>query len=824
MNPTLWLTNASPHLRARALWAALFALGALGVGATGTSPPPPTAEGVAAMLGASIGEGGGTVRSEDFVWEARGSFWSDAFVGRRVLFLAHRASTQPADLYRARVRLTRAGHPLSVSEVRNLTRSPLGDDADLVALGQHAAYLTSAFGAVQGATLLDLDGEGDAREARTWAERTAASAESWLTTGSTRGLGRTEITFGAPPLEAREELQSDLLVLALGKDSQPAALDVRDGTLNTGASNAFAAAVQRIPHRAPALGDLAVLAARELVGPGAASGVRGLLETVEAVAGRLRKDRRVAMTMPSSRVPALQAPTEQGWPPPAMTPPIQPALPGEGTWMPGRLPPVGEAPPCFFEAGIRPDPQHPEALVRLVAMDTRQLDLRLAAGVDEPRSEAGLHGSGRLTAAVSTPAPRVVAAFAGGPAERRAASEPGFMVDRRVLVPVAPGLATVAITGDGHVRLGPWGGAGEVPPAFTSVRQTPDALLGWTAPARRPPAGGSEALERSALGLTPAGQLVYAWSGRSTAEVLARALGMAGCTFAVPLAAGPAPAGFAYLDPGEAAAPEMSLPVESLAGRSANDVFFAVLRAGGPPSLASAFAADGGRQPGPAWLPAVQQAAVVSLGAQVHLTAFAPGRLTFRIRAGAREPATKAVAALPTALPEGESARLLAVIGLAAGRRRGARGLIIDGAVGLPFRSEDTGALVVESGRPRILRASEVTPALSGDASELPLTAEDGKLRPEARDVGTMRTRAAACALEDGTFVVAATTFDSDEAATSALLDLGCARVVALDRGTHQAAFVHRAGAGPALEPRDEATALYALEVPLSGRAAPLAP
>ncbi len=405
-----------------------------------------------------------------------------------------------------------------------------------------------------------------------------------------------------------------------------------------------------------------------------------------------------------------------------------------------------------------------------------------------------------------------------------------------MLVPPVPGLAAVAIEGDGRVQLGPWSAGGPLPPAFTSVRQTPDALLGWTDPPRRPLLSGSEALERSALGLTRSGQLVYAWSARSTAEVLARALEMAGCTFAVPLAAGPSPVGFAYLArgpspaPPEVAAPGMSLPADRLADHSASDLLVAVLRAGGPPPLpvaGTAFATDGGKQPSPAWLPAVEQAVVVSLGAQVHLTAFAPGRLTFRIRAGAKEPATKAVVALPTALAEGEPARLLAVVGLAAGRKRGARGLIVDGAVGLPFRSEDAGALVLERGRPRVVRAGEVSDLRTQtpvDATELPLTADDGKLRPEARDVGTMRARGAACTLEDGTFVVASTTFDSDEAATTALLDLGCGRVVALDRGTHQAAFVHRAGTPNAPEPRYDVTALYALEVPLSGRSTPLPP
>ena len=66
------------------------------------------------------------------------------------------------------------------------------------------------------------------------------------------------------------------------------------------------------------------------------------------------------------------------------------------------------------------------------------------------------------------------------------------------------------------------------------------------------------------------------------------------------------------------------------------------------------------------------------------------------------------------------------------------------------------------------------------------------------------------------------TTFDSDEATTQTLLDVGCTRIVALDRGGHQAAFVHRAGTEVAPEARYETSAIYAVEVPMHGRAHPL--
>src|SRR6185312_7026857 len=107
------------------------------------------------------------------------------------------------------------------------------------------------------------------------------------------------------------------------------------------------------------------------------------------------------------------APAEPGWPPQPIAPAAAPAPAGEGVWVAGRVARVGEAPPAIFETTIRPELAHPEEVVRLWAMDTRQLDLRLAAGVEEPRSAVGLHGSGR---APEGAAEHAVAAFAGGPA------------------------------------------------------------------------------------------------------------------------------------------------------------------------------------------------------------------------------------------------------------------------------------------------------------------------------------------------------------------------------------------------------------------------
>jgi hypothetical protein len=826
-------------LRARALWAAFFALAALALRLMRPAPPPRSAEGVATMLGDAVS---GEVRAEDFVWEERGGFLSDAFLGRRVLFLARRGPGAPGDLYRARVRLTRAGRPVRVGEVRNLTASPLGDDRDLVAHGRHAAFVTTAAGGVQGVTLLDLDGEGTAREARTWRERLGASIQGILSTGSPGGIGVTEVTFEALPDDAKVELSDDSLVMALGKEGAPAAIDLRSGAINAGPRNPFSARALRIPRVARPLGEALVAAAGELGGPGSARALGAVIGLFSRAPGA----RGAPAVFPGREPPAAVQPVDD-WPPPAIAPVVKPALAAEGVWAPGGggAPILPGAPPAIYETAIRPRPDQPEVLVRLVAMDLRQLDLRLEAGFEEPRSATGIHGAARLPDGPI--AERVVAAFAALPAApitMDPALKPGFLVNRRVLSALVPGAAAVVLGRDEGVVLGPWPGGAEAPPGIASVLETADPLVGGAQAAVIPLESATSRRERSALCVLPSGHVVYAESVEADAAAIAAGLRLAGCAYGVHLAGGPAPVGFAYLHAGPAgAAPRtweaaplgagMSLEPARLSSGSPNGFFYAVsrdLRPRAPLPAGEAatkgWAADAGSQPAPAWIPSIHTAVVSSLGANVHLTTVAPGRALYRLRAGSKEPSTRTSAALPGALSSAEQARALAAVSLGAGRRRGARGLAIDGAVGFPFRSEAAGVLVIEKGRPQIAVAAGFTLPEGADATELPMTADEGKLRPEAREVGSMRSRAAACVLADGTFAVASTTFDSDEAATSALIDLGCSRVVALDRGTHASFFLNRTGAEPAAatpgnEPaaRYETTVLDLVDVPMTGRA-----
>jgi hypothetical protein len=165
------------------------------------------------------------------------------------------------------------------------------------------------------------------------------------------------------------------------------------------------------------------------------------------------------------------------------------------------------------------------------------------------------------------------------------------------------------------------------------------------------------------------------------------------------------------------------------------------------------------------------------------------------------------------------SSALIATIGLGLPKKRSVRGLTIAGVAEVPLRG-DSGVLVIEDGWPHVMRTADFVPSPGTDAVELPLVADERKLRPEAREIGSLRNRTAACSLEGGTFAVASTTFDSDGASTVALVDLGCAYVVGLDRGSHQQSQVYYPTIETAAGRQHEGTVLYALDRPLRGRAA----
>lgn len=821
------------HAKSRGLLAGGVALVALVVRFGAEAPPPRSVEGVAALLGRAAAA---SVKPDDFLWEERGGFLHDAFVGRRVLFLASDAAAGPSaprDLYRARVRLTRAGRPISVADVRNLTRTPLGDDRDLAGAGHHVAFATQTAEGVQGITVLDLAGPG----APTHSARVFTWIDRWLATGSTRGLARTEIAFERPPEEAKLEVGPGALVMALGAEGVPAAFDFATSTVQTGRTNPFGAAAQSLPEmpRPPAV-VLTDLAARAL-GPRPAA----LASALARGSSRLALPTAEAAAPAGLRI-AADYPIEGGWPPAPIAPAHPKPFDGEGFWHVApaiQSPEQQVAPPPLLEATIRPDTNNPDRIVHLVAVDTRRLDLRVVPGLVTPEPAFGPRGSGRLPRGPD--AARVVAAFVAGPPP--SAQPLGFLGEGRLLAPLVPGAPTLAIRPDGRAALGVWPADGERD-AFVAIAQAPDALVSGAptiTPAPEPgastaptsaafaPANASSVTGRAALCRTAAGYLVYAFTPAAEASTLRAGLTLAGCAAAVHLGTSPAPLGFAYAraaDDGQSysatiASRAMTMPVDRIADPWLHEIAVLVKR-DTTPAVVSAkditWSPDEGPQPPPAWLPSVLSFETEKLGAKVKVTALLPDRVRVRIAVGKDEgQAPRGQRPGPSAE---ERASSLLAIGLSVARRGARRGLVVNGTELIRPTSNATW-LVLDAGRARIVRAGEPLPA-GADATEATLVADEQKLLPVAREVGTQRPRTSACALPDGTLAVAHTTFDTDEAATEALLDLGCERVVSLDRGAHDGVFAHRAGSPRPPEPAYDATTLYVLPIQATGTATDL--
>jgi hypothetical protein len=246
---------------------------------------------------------------------------------------------------------------------------------------------------------------------------------------------------------------------------------------------------------------------------------------------------------------------------------------------------------------------------------------------------------------------------------------------------------------------------------------------------------------------------------------------------------------------------------------SRSDFFYLMLRDGRPHG-AQAWVADAGEHPPPTWIPAVHHVRIESLGIPVEIDAIAAARFSWEIRPGKREVLGETALG---PLSNADRARTLVAIGLGiANRRDNQRGLTLDGVQTLPIRPH---LGVLAASPDGVLSISRSVEALAprGDASELTLLVEAGELRSEARKLGLPRRRAAACMDEGGTFLVAHAEVDNFEPIATVLRDLGCRRVVELNRGRQARSFIHRAGTDRPPEAAYDESVLYGLARPSPG-------
>lgn len=241
--------------------------------------------------------------------------------------------------------------------------------------------------------------------------------------------------------------------------------------------------------------------------------------------------------------------TESTFPPPALTPQLDPPLDGEGVWVSlekdpfVRKLPSGASP--FVTTFIRTDHERKFSQIMITAWDPSLVELHMMSGTEEPKSATGETGTGLIPRDPDT-LTRLVAAFNGG--FQGTHGEFGMQVDGVLYVPPKPYAATVARLTDGTVAFGTWpelaGTAAPIPENMRSFRQnlTPLIQAGQVNPYGRSWWGGvpqewedNTRTVRSGLCLTRHGLLAYFYGSKVDHLQLARAMQLTECDYALHL-------------------------------------------------------------------------------------------------------------------------------------------------------------------------------------------------------------------------------------------------------------------------------------------------
>jgi hypothetical protein len=845
------MAGAGAHLRARVRAASAAAALGLLVAFSRPSPPARTLAALADMLGRSVH---GVVRPSDVSWEPGSGFLSEALLGRRVLFLAAAGPDAARDVYRARVRVSAEGQPIDVAALHDLTETPLADESGLDLRGNTAVFATTAFGRVQGITALELGGVASQDRPSSLVGRTLLALSSYRRTGSLAGIGRTDLVLDTPARSAKVLLAPPSIHLDVDDPSQSLDLDLSTVELRRAAgTDTVGLRIVRQDYRQRSPLAWSVDLVRDLVGATPVAwleatvfGARDLVKRAGTKLFRWSGDSRLKKDAPppSARVlrPAELAGADTGWPPPPIPSLWETPKVGEGQWSEVAAPwlprPSGAAgaspPPYFYTTFIRPDPERPYTEVLLVAMDMRQLELGMEGGYEEPKPVAGPPGTGRIPRASGT-LPRVVAAFNG--AFKAEHGGYGMMVARRVLLPPVPGAATVVVTEDGRTGFGSWPRTGDTPPDVVSFRQNLDPLVDGSAlnPAGRSiwgfqVAGETSLTERTAVCLTPAGHVYYAWGRDISGHGLARALKQAGCDYAVHLDMNPRHCGFVFMNAPhpdghdahyQLADSGMSINPSRYFLGSDKDFFYVMLRRPGPfvrdAEASAEWSVSPGTQPPPTWLPGVYESTKPLGELSLRVLSFEAGRVDWVVRAGTEEPGAPGARPKKIGLEAELEGRVVSAIGLGHTTEALRYGLAFDGKASLELR-KSYATLVLAPGRaPRIETPGERSSLAEGEeAVQLPLLARGGVVDGRASDRGGSRQRGALCVTSEGRVLVALGKHDSSDPLASALVDAGCREVVGLDRGSRHPAFVQRTGTADAPLSRYETSVLYAVMRPMT--------
>ena len=233
--------------------------------------------------------------------------------------------------------------------------------------------------------------------------------------------------------------------------------------------------------------------------------------------------------LPVNRAGAVAgAPTS--WPLPAPAPLARLArpstVPGEGTWVPGRLDPAGA--PAVFTTFVRPDPKHPSVVAGVAWIRAGDTRARLVPGTVEPGG-TGWPGGARVGPGDVR---ALVATFNSG--WKMKGARGGFYLQGRAVGRLRTGQASLVIDDTGAATVGSWGRDVTMSPRVVAVRQNLALIVDNGRPAVGLTANSGQRWGntknqyqytwRSAVGVDAAGNLIYVGGVNLTLQALATAL------------------------------------------------------------------------------------------------------------------------------------------------------------------------------------------------------------------------------------------------------------------------------------------------------------
>ena len=455
-----------------------------------------------------------------------------------------------SDVYLFEARLSPEGRLLGLRKLRNLTSTSAVPESKLRGRGERLTWLVREDG-LWSVEYADLSGDPPP-ESWSWVKRLQQSIADYQSTGRWSGVARRTVkllveTDAVVPLLSNGELRVD----AQG-------FEVRwpYGAAEPSEGRAFA---DSNPHASALPGNLVTWAVDRLraspwVGNQSTTWLKAvvydLYDEYMRVRAQVAEDEQEVIAeelrgvVDAKGTADVRAP-QIGWPPEPLKPLVKPWLEGEGRWVPAHSDIVTlrnhGAPYPFVFTFLRTDPERIYSQISVILWDSRQVELHVVAGTQEPKSATGEIGTGMIP---RDPAvmERLVGAFNG--AFQAVHGQFGMMERDAVVLPPKPYGATVAEMRDGDTGFGTWPASAEISEKIVSLRQNMTPLVqdgvfnpygrhwwgglpdGWTEETRT---------VRSALCMTREGFTAYFYGNHADPKQLGRAMHAVRCTYGIHL-------------------------------------------------------------------------------------------------------------------------------------------------------------------------------------------------------------------------------------------------------------------------------------------------